>query len=221
MTANAFMRAAHCDLAKVREMLAQNPDYLSARGEDGETPQGAAAHSDQKEIIEFLLTQGVELDLFGAVVLGRDEAVKASLEADPLLANGKNPCAHQYPALYFAAIGGQEKTAELLLHYGADVNITEKGLTPLHGAASFGRANMVQWLIAHGANVNAEMPFGGTPLHQAAYAGHEDIVDLLLQSGAEASLRTRDGDTPADKARERGHLALAERLEKLILPARD
>lgn len=216
MVSNEFMRAAHCDLAKVKRMLAEEPGYLDARGPDGETPLGAASHSDQKEIIEFLLTQGVELDFFGAIVLGRVEEVRTYLQADPSLANAKNPCAHLYPALFFAAISGQEEVAELLLEFGADLNIEERGFTPLHGAASFGRTCMAEWLLAHGAEVNALMPYAGTPLHLAAYGGHQPVVDLLLQHGADPQIRTKDGETAADKAREKGHEALADHLRSAM-----
>lgn len=212
MSSNEFMRAAHCDLTKVKRMLADDPGYLDARGPDGETPLGAASHSDQKEIIAFLLTQGVELDFFGALVLGRVKEVRAYLQADPGLANAKNPYAHFYPALFFAAISDQLEVAELLVEFGADVNIEERGFTALHGAASFGRTRMVEWLLANGANVNALMPYGGTPLHLAAYGGHLPVADLLLQQGADPRIRTKDGDTAAEKAREKGHDLLADLL---------
>src|SRR3954454_23769499 len=44
-----------------------------------ETPQGAAAHLFCREILQLMLSQGVELDLFMACALGLEDAVRAHL----------------------------------------------------------------------------------------------------------------------------------------------
>lgn len=212
MSANAFLRAAHCDLAKLQTLLAQDPTYLDARGADGETPLGAATHSNQPEIIAFLLSLGVPLDLFAAVVLGRKEAVLTFLREDPGLVHAKATTAHNYPPLYFAAISDQVEMAEILLAHGCDVNAKEMGITPLHGAASFRSLAMVQWLLAHGADVNAWSPFGGTPLHLAASSGFCETVTALLAHGADVSVQTRDSETALALAVERGHLRVVKLL---------
>lgn len=213
MTANAFLRAAHCDLARAKELLAQNPAYLEARGADGETPLGAASHGNQPEIIAFLCEQGVPLDIFAAIVGGWKSQVAAFLAADPILVKAKAPHAHNYPILYFAAISGQVAIADLLLAHGADVNAEERGITALHGAAEFGSLPMVRWLIEHGAQVDAWTPLGGTPLHRAAWGGHQAIAAELLAHGADPLVRTRDGESPLALALERGHQTVAEMLQ--------
>lgn len=213
MTPNAFLRACHCDPERAAAMLQADPGLLDARGPDGETPMGAAAHSDQPGIVQLLLGHGVSLTLDGAIVMGYLDTVGRLLDGDHGLARSRSRDAHNFPPLYFAAISGHEAVADLLLSHGALVGAADdRDLTPLHGAAQQGRLNMVGWLLAHGADVNAWSAFGGTPLHLAAYEGRTETVRLLLGNGADRHARTRDGQTPLDLALERGHTALASLL---------
>jgi ankyrin repeat protein len=53
------------------------------------------------------------------------------------------------------------------------------GDTPLHNAALRGYKEVVEVLVAHGADVNAKNSRGRTPLDEAARRGHKDIVRLL------------------------------------------
>lgn len=210
MMDNQFMRACHCSLEKVQELLASNPGYLGARGGDGETPLGAAAHSNQPDIVAFLLSQGAPPDIYAAIVLGRVEHVKAMLRAEPGLAHARAPGAHNYPPLYFAAISGQDDAAEVLTSHGADLHAEEQGITPLHGSAAFGQEGMLRWLLARGASVDACSRFGATPLHRAADGGHSGAVAILLAHGADRHATTRDGETPLDKALQRGHQVVTD-----------
>ena len=58
-----------------------------------------------------------------------------------------------------------EKTVELLIANGADVNAKEDGgWTPLHYAAEFGRKEVAELLIANDADVNAKGDEKKTPL---------------------------------------------------------
>jgi ankyrin repeat protein len=212
MTDNHFMRACHCSLEQVEDLLASNPGYFGARGADGETPLGAAAHSNQPEIVRFLLSRGMAPDIYAEIILGRVEQVQTMLQADPGLAHARAAGAHQYPPLYFAAISGQEAVAEVLLAHGADLHAEEQGITPLHGAAAFGQEGMLQWLLARGASVDALSPFGATPLHLAADGGHPGAVAALITHGANPHATTRDGETPREKARQRGHYGVADLL---------
>jgi ankyrin repeat protein len=56
--------------------------------------------------------------------------------------------------------------------------------TLLHFAAFAGHKEMVELLIANGAEVNARDMFGMTPLSQAENGGHGDVAALLRQHGA-------------------------------------
>jgi len=57
------------------------------------------------------------------------------------------------------------------------------GGTALFAAALKGRANVVDFLLKKGANVEAKTKFGWTPLFAASANGHIDIVKLLVEQG--------------------------------------
>lgn len=60
---------------------------------------------------------------------------------------------------------------------------------PTHQAALQGRDDIVQRLLALGADVNARDHEGATPLHRAAQGGASHTLDLLLAAGAEVDQR--------------------------------
>jgi RNA polymerase sigma factor (sigma-70 family) len=71
--------------------------------------------------------------------------------------------------------------------------------TPLHLAATYGDQAVVETLLAHHADVNADIP-GETPLHRAVLVGERDMIDLLLRRGANANAAARNGMTPLHRA---------------------
>eukprot|EP00887_Chlorella_sp_A99_P005549 scaffold1.g5549.t1 len=80
------------------------------------------------------------------------------------------------------------------------------GYTPLHYAAREGHADVAEFLLASGADINAATRSGGAaPLHRAAYTGRAGVVRLLLRHGADLSLQDADGQTAAHKAAAGGH----------------
>ena len=75
------------------------------------------------------------------------------------------------------------------------------GATRLHRAASEGHKEIVELLIAKGADVYAKAnQFGGTPLHFAANNGHNEIVKILIAKGAEVNAKNDLSFTPLDTA---------------------
>src|SRR5579871_5322597 len=59
------------------------------------------------------------------------------------------------------------------------------GTTPLHWAVQEERQDIVQALLAAGANVNAKNRYGSTPLVLAATGGNAQLTKLLIKSGAD------------------------------------
>ena len=65
-----------------------------------------------------------------------------------------------------------------------DVNAKDKlGRTPLRIAAYWGHKEIVELLIAKGAEVNAKTAIGSTPLDRASTFNHTEIIDLLRKHG--------------------------------------
>src|SRR5262245_28266608 len=110
-----FVGNAHGDLARVKELLAQEPGLINATwdwgGGDFETALGAASHMGRKDIANFLLQHGARLDIFAAATLGQLEVVKAALAANPEARNTPGP--HGIPLIAHAQAGGEEAQAVL------------------------------------------------------------------------------------------------------------
>jgi ankyrin repeat protein len=108
----------------------------------------------------------------------------------------------------------------ILLEHGADPALTSNaGATPLMVAAGLTQvqgprakrgevsqfttnwgpddsAEAVEFLIAHGADVNATNPSGQTALHGAAYMGADATARLLVSRGAKLNVQDAQGQTP-------------------------
>jgi hypothetical protein len=122
-TVEEFVRKAHADLAGTKNMLAESPSLLNATwdwgGGDFETGIGGAGHMGNREIAEFLISQGARLDIFVAAMLGRIDVVRAFLSAWPALLHSKGP--HGIPLARHARAGGEpaREVADYLASLGA------------------------------------------------------------------------------------------------------
>ena len=76
----------------------------------------------------------------------------------------------------------------------------EDGSTPLHGAASGGRAEAIDALLKAGANLEARTLNGSTPLHLAARTGRAEAINALLKAGTNLEAWTLNGSTPLHSA---------------------
>ena len=96
----------------------------------------------------------------------------------------------------------------------------EDSWTPLHSAVAGGHKDVVELLIAKGADVNAKNDkYGGTPLLHAAGEGHKEIVELLIAAGADVNAKLvgggpHKGKTPLDAANETNHPRITDLLRK-------
>jgi ankyrin repeat protein len=62
-------------------------------------------------------------------------------------------------------------------------------------SATKNRAEMVSWLLALGAEVDATQQNGFTPLYWAALMGDATIVDILLRHDADVNIRSKNGQS--------------------------
>jgi len=102
-----------------------------------------------------------------------------------------------------------------LVGAGADVKKTnDKGLTPLHYAASKSRIDIAKFLISRGADINAKDRANQVPLHRAATTGSTGMISVLLKPPEglpKTRLNTADriGNTPLHLAMESAHAEAA------------
>ena len=123
------------------------------------------------------------------------------------------------PSIHEAAAEGNIKRVKQHLVEGVDVNAKFKdGWTPLHMAAEGGHREIVDLLIAKGADINATAGWGDgvgwTPLHMAAEEGHKKVVELLILKGADINVKNGDGRTPLDLAIKHKNAEIADILRK-------
>jgi len=88
--------------------------------------------------------------------------------------------------MLIAVHSGDIEEVKQLLTQGVDVNVRSKrGWTPLHWATKYGNREIVDLLLANGADVNAETDINQlTPLHYAAIENHQAMAELLVLNGA-------------------------------------
>ena len=100
----------------------------------------------------------------------------------------------------FAAATGSTEIAQMLLDHGAPIGGRDNnGRTALFSAHD---PQMVQFLIAHGADPNVTDVDGNTPLHMAG--GRQDVIAALLAAGAKPGIANDDGDLPIHGILRRG-----------------
>ena len=86
-----------------------------------------------------------------------------------------------YAPLLYAARSGDAGVCEELLECGADVHAATPHFlqTALHRAAQQGNKEVVEVLLAHGADLRAQDRSGKTPFDLAVAAGHQSVAQLL------------------------------------------
>ena len=72
--------------------------------------------------------------------------------------------------------------------------------TPLLHAAEGGHKEIIELLIAKGADVNAKNLRGETSLYDVVGRGHKEIAELLIAAGADVNAKDNDGSTPLHNA---------------------
>ncbi|CAG7957366.1 unnamed protein product [Penicillium nalgiovense] len=107
---------------------------------------------------------------------------------DPDLPGERDRYYEMGPPLYYASLLGLQRTAQLLLDKGEDINAQGVHGSALQQASAKDHEGIVQLLLAKGADV--DMKCKGEPrtaLQLASYEGHEGIVKLLLAKGADVN----------------------------------
>lgn len=200
------------DEEKIPELLKTYD--IERKDEDGLTPLILAARYRNENVVRLLLEKGANpgaKDFEGRTTLHwlstplpeASEVTISETLVDLLLkdrppldvpdSEGRTPLMH-------ACRAGEQLLATKLIHHGANVRaVRPNGITSLHNAAYYGRAEMIPLLIANGAELEAaEDDFNYTPLHSAANGPSDsaDTVEQLLLAGADKEARTKPLLTP-------------------------
>jgi len=180
------------DLNRTKVLLEEHPEWINAASWGNWTLLHRAAQNGHKDIVDFLISKGADLEartalgetpLYAAIYQQKEVTVKQLIEkgADVLAVRNDGET-----MLHIAAAIGNESIVELLISEGLNVNIKRRyGITPLHLASVFGHKAVVEILISKGADINVENDNGRTPLHLAVASGEMNIVALLTEKGAE------------------------------------
>ena len=83
----------------------------------------------------------------------------------------------------------------------------------MHLAAREGHLLVVKYLIARGANIEAQDLQGVTALHYAAKNNHLQIVQYLVDHGAKPEVKNSLGNNAIDYAKMNHHLKVAQYMQ--------
>jgi ankyrin repeat protein len=142
--------------ASTARLLISRGAQLDARDKAGRTPLIAAVLADNVEVADVLLAAGADL-----------EAVDSNLGASPLS---------------WAACWERFKAAKFLLAKGAQINrrAGPDGDTPLHRAVMCCKVpNMIKYLVANGADVDAANNKGLTPIKRTFNRKQKELLRSL------------------------------------------
>ena len=222
----ALMWAAGESHPEAMRVLIEHGAQLDARSTHNQWARQTTAEPREKWLPSGSLTP-----LMFAARQGCVECAKVLVQAKANI-NAVDP--DGISSTLFAIINGHYDVAAYLVDQGADTNLADRtGRTALYSAvdyhtppqsnrpapkeidSSFPSFELIKDLLAHGANVNAQLkaqqPYrakldrgddtmlttGTTPLLRAAKAGDVEVVKLLLEHGADPKLATRALINPA------------------------
>jgi uncharacterized protein len=203
----ALMWAAAEHQLKVVQALIDAHADLKAHSKAGFTAMHFAARQGDLEMVQLLLAAGVNVNILSVAEEGDAKKAVAPGRSGIQIGGPKTQGVNGYTPLLVATVRGQVPLALWLLDHGADPNIPDAGITPLHWASTewetytanrvYGlidamggipdrqtKLQLVKALLAHGANVNARM----TKPRPSIAGGYEDTVGatpLLLASSAD------------------------------------
>ncbi len=209
------------NLDEVKSILVNKPKLVNARGRLRRTPLYWAALRGHKEIIEFLISKGADVnakDNYGYTPLHNAATVGHKEIAEFLIAKGAEVNAKTNPLSRVTKIASVRiKVKGEYKNWRDDPGnpLSRYPLcgTPLHDAAYNGHNDVVELLIANGAEVNGKNPLGVVPLHSAASQDQTETVKLLVANGADINVKNSSGYTPLALVACRAH----EKVVKVLL----
>ena len=155
-----------CGSAVTRSKLINGGADVNAKNKSGRTPMDIALDHQDTEAVLEMLHAGAELP---------------------------KSC----PPIFVACFFGQvEEALRLAEEAGLDSPLEPTGSTLLQLAVSMKKRELVEALLAAGADPDATDDEGNSPLHTAARTGAVEYVPLLVEAGADVNARNDAGEPP-------------------------
>jgi ankyrin repeat protein len=200
------LAAHHGFLTILQRLLAAMPagnnssgsNSSSAGGGVNQASQGLTAlhmavEQQQVSCAEALLAAGASADVvYGAAAV---DAMGESSAGATLL--------HRAVQLKCTALVHQLATP-------ANLSARWKGQTPLHLACRQGHSQVVQLLVAAGADVTIKAEGGATPMYEAVLGKHTEVVGVLLAAGADPTAAIQGSQTGLHVAAHHGFLVILQ-----------
>ena len=145
---------------QVRNLIHREPSTVNSYSPDGFTPIALAAYLGQKEVTEYLLEKGANVNAIAKNATG-------------------------FTALTGAIANNHVEVSKMLVRRGADVNHRyEGGASPLMEASMNGNLELVRFLLENGADPNARTSDGKTSMSFAKEKNHGEVIEALKKRGA-------------------------------------
>ncbi|KAJ8952906.1 hypothetical protein NQ318_006523 [Aromia moschata] len=203
------------DLDQVQRLLGSFPHIVNCRDLDADIRPLCtyASGYNRVSVVEFLLQQGPMSTL--KTRHGADPSKKNHDSATPLdlVREGDQDVADLLrgnAALLDAAKKGNLARVQRLVT-PENINCRDaqgRNSTPLHLAAGYNNVEVAEFLLEHGADVNAQDKGGLIPLHNASSYGHLDIAALLIKYNTVVNATDKWGFTPLHEAAQKGRAQL-------------
>jgi len=118
------------------------------------------------------------------------------------------------PAQYVAfSLKGDTASMSLLSKVGVDANSTDaRGNTALAIAANKGNTMMVEYLLAHGADLGVKNSKGMIPVEDAASLGHKEVVSAIIASEKQKDPSLLNLGGAVNMAARQGYVEIAQLL---------
>jgi ankyrin repeat protein len=231
--------AARGDTARLRYMLqyfAQSPEskarVIEMRDEDGFTALMHAIKNNHLECVIVLIQNGANVNhpnvlfeededqairltpLFYAIRVGSADILEALIRAGAVV---NEDLINGFTALHAVSTVEEHEyldIARLLLDNGADVNAKDRAnhnKTPLYYAIENNHNNIVQLLIARGADIN-NVSDSHTGFMAAIVYNNNEAIDILINAGANINEHGEIGYTALHFASRDNNLVAAQKL---------
>ena len=177
------------------------------------TPLAVACQTKQIDVVQFLLEKGArpnEVAFFNCD--SNMDYIKLLLQygGDVNILISVN----EYSLIYEAYSHKNKDLLRYLIEEAhADINIKSRtGWTLLHFTAQAGKLDYVEYLIDHGADIDAQDNDGNSPFMLACLSNRVDVYKYLHDKGADINIQTKRYGTPLTFATSWGWLNLAQLL---------